>query len=531
MSEYNVDNFMGAVGDTESTEDNVPVPMDEEAAGVADAADSQQASPARHCFTSTHIIPCPHVCVWLMCACSAHNCIGGGVTLPAFAHTQAAVTLTLPPVPRTQGLTHRRPARRQVSVEILTEDTPIKDPPRAPRVDLINQINQVSEVEEVEAVHSRPTRGTPDVNLPTKADALQLKAGEWGDIITVYAKPNLNSKKVHGEIMVLQQEVDASDGEGCVKVEGDPPSTRQVIKVMAKIHYDDDDIHNKVVLWGKDAVFWTKYEGDLAYIERSIKPIGAPYIGEERVFRRFGSVVSPAPFKVNELDTMCKAGFSSMAVVWDPAGIQDKRLASTLNFPGIFVTKSPGKTGPKAGDLGCVDNAAGTVSTAFHVLGTWIPINTAAFSTGNLPNMLDINASSTIGIVWRFKGDQAGGFSAKRLVIVDANVASAVYNRDPLEDVASKPRILAFQRTEPQRFISINSPEQREWLFSTEASLDASTCMRSFEMFNMLNKRARELVLTTDALRCHGPATVDDTPEGLSTLSSCMMEQAVTLRT
>ena len=61
------------------------------------------------------------------------------------------------------------------------------------------------------------------------------------------------------------------------------PSTRQVIKVMAKIHYDDDDIHDKVVLWGKDAVFWTKYEGDLAYIERSIKPIGAPYIGEERV--------------------------------------------------------------------------------------------------------------------------------------------------------------------------------------------------------------------------------------------------------
>ena len=469
-----------------------------------------------------------------MCACSVHNCIGGGVTLPAFAHTQAAVTLTLPPVPRTQGLTHRGPARRQVGVEILTEDTPFEDPPRAPRVNLINHINQapeVEEVEEVEAVHSRPTRGTPAVTLPTKADALQLKAGEWGDIIAIYAKPNPNSKKVYGEIMVLQQEVDASDGEGCVKVEGDPPSTQQVCKVMAKVHFDDDDIQDKLVLWGEGAVFWTKYDGKLAYIERSIKPTGASYIGEERVFRRFGSVVPPAPFKVNELDAMCKAGFSSMAVVWDPAGIQDKRLASTLNFPGIFMTKSPGETGPKAGDLGCVDNAAGTVSTAFHVLGTWIPINTAAFNTGNLPNMLDINASSTIGIVWRFKGDQAGGFSAKRLVIVDANVASAVYNRDPLEDVAGKPRILAFQRTEPQRFITINSPEQREWLLSTEASLDASTCMRSWELFNVLNKRARELVLTTEALRRHGPATVDDTPEGLSTLSVCMMEQAVTLRT
>ena len=469
-----------------------------------------------------------------MCACSVHNCIGGGVTLPAFAHTQAAVTLTLPPVPRTQGLTHRGPARRQVGVEILTEDTPFEDPPRAPRVNLINHINQapeVEEVEEVEAVHSRPTRGTPAVTLPTKADALQLKAGEWGDIIAIYAKPNPNSKKVYGEIMVLQQEVDASDGEGCVKVEGDPPSTHQVCKVMAKVHFDDDDIQDKIVLWGEGAVFWTKYDGKLAYIERSIKPTGASYIGEERVFRRFGSVVPPAPFKVNELDAMCKAGFSSMAVVWDPAGIQDKRLASTLNFPGIFMTKSPGETGPKAGDLGCVDNAAGTVSTAFHVLGTWIPINTAAFNTGNLPNMLDINASSTIGIVWRFKGDQAGGFSAKRLVIVDANVASAVYNRDPLEDVAGKPRILAFQRTEPQRFITINSPEQREWLLSTEASLDASTCMRSWELFNVLNKRARELVLTTEALRRHGPATVDDTPEGLSTLSVCMMEQAVTLRT
>ena len=105
MNEYNVDDLMGAVGGTESTKDNVPVPMDEEAAGVADAADAQQACPAR--LHSTHIIPCPHVCVWLMCACSVHNCIGDGVTLPAFTHTQAAVTLTLPPVPRTQGLTHR----------------------------------------------------------------------------------------------------------------------------------------------------------------------------------------------------------------------------------------------------------------------------------------------------------------------------------------------------------------------------------------------------------------------------------------
>ena len=416
-------------------------------------------------------------------------------------------------------------------MEILTEDTPIEDPPCAPGVDLTNLINQAPEVEEAEAVHSRPTRGTPDINLPTKADALQLKAGEWGDIITVYSKTNLNSKKVHGEVMVLQQEVDASDGEGCVKVEGDPPSTQHVTKVMAKLHFDDDDIQDKVVLWGEGAVFWTKYDGELAYIERSIKPSGASYIGEERVFRRFGRVVPLAPFKVNELDKMCKSGFSSLAVVWGPSGIQDKRLAATLNYPGMFVTHLPCEIGPKAGDLGCVDNAAGTVSTSFHVVGTWVPINCAAISTGNLPNMLDINASSTIGIIWRFKGDQAGGFSAKRLVIVDANVASAVYSRDPLEDVASKPRILAFQRTESQRFISINSPEQREWLLSTEASLDASTCMRSFELFKELNKSARQLVQTTDALRCHGPATVDATPEGLSILSISMMKQAVPLRT
>tara|TARA_B100000795_G_scaffold145238_1_gene108748 strand:- start:4381 stop:5058 length:678 start_codon:yes stop_codon:yes gene_type:complete len=157
-----------------------------------------------------------------------------------------------------------------VGVEILTEDTPIEDPPCAPGVDLTNLINQAPEVEEAEAVHSRPTRGTPDINLPTKADALQLKAGEWGDIITVYSKTNLNSKKVHGEVMVLQQEVDASDGEGCVKVEGDPPSTQHVTKVMAKLHFDDDDIQDKVVLWGEGAVFWTKYDGELAYIERSI---------------------------------------------------------------------------------------------------------------------------------------------------------------------------------------------------------------------------------------------------------------------
>ena len=67
MNEYNVDNLMGAVGGTESTEDNVPVPMDEEAAGVADAADAQQASPARQCFTARTSYPA-RMCVSGSCA-------------------------------------------------------------------------------------------------------------------------------------------------------------------------------------------------------------------------------------------------------------------------------------------------------------------------------------------------------------------------------------------------------------------------------------------------------------------------------
>ena len=45
---------------------------------------------------------------------------------------------------------------------------------------------------------SRPTRGTPVVVWPTKGDALSLQAGEYGNIITVYAAPNYNSKKMHG---------------------------------------------------------------------------------------------------------------------------------------------------------------------------------------------------------------------------------------------------------------------------------------------------------------------------------------------
>jgi len=421
------------------------------------------------------------------------------------------------------------PARgQQANVEILTKDTPMADPPRAPRVDLTNQVGQV-EVE-VEEVPSRQTRNTPTFTMPTKADALSLKAGQWGDIITIFEKPNFNAKKMHGELIVLKEEVDTTT-DGCVKVEGDTPGTQLVSRVMAKIHFDDDDIQDNVVLWGKGAMLWEKYSGDQKYIERSVKPAGAKYIGEERVFRRFGAPVPPAPFKLNELDSMCKAGFPSMAVVWNPSGIQDQRLAATLNFPGLFVTHLPGETGPKVGDLGCIDNATGTVGTAFHVAGTWIPINTAAIPTGNLMDILNINAAATIGIVWRLKGEQSGGFSAKRMVIVDASLASATYNRDPLEDAASKPRILAFNRTEPQRFISIDSTKQREWLFSNEARLDVSTVLRSFEIFNVVNKHARELAQTTDALRKHGPATVDATPEALSTLSHCMLEQAVPLRT
>ena len=356
------------------------------------------------------------------------------------------------------------------------------DPPRA---GLTNQVGQEVEVE-VEEVPSRQTRNTPTFTMPTKADALSLKAGQWGDIITIYEKHHLNAKKMHGEVIVLKEEVDTTT-DGCVKVEGDTPGTQLVSRVMAKIHFDDDDIQDNVVLWGKGAVLWEKYSGDQQYIERSVKPIGAKYIGEERVFRRFGAPVPPAPFKLNGLDAMCKAGFSSIAVVWHPSGIQDQRLAATLNFPGLFVTHLPGETGPKAGDLGCIDNATGTVGTAFHVAGQWIPINAAAISTGNLTDILNLNAVATIGIVWRLKGEQSGGFSAKRMVIVDASLASATYNRDPLEDVASKPRILAFNRTEPQRFISIDSTEQREWLFSNEASLDVSTVLRSLEIFSVVN--------------------------------------------
>ena len=67
---------------------------------------------------------------------------------------------------------------------------------------------------ETETRDSRPTRGTPVVVMPTKGDALSLKAGEFGEIITVFAAANYNCKKMHGEVIKMIQHMNAaSEGE------------------------------------------------------------------------------------------------------------------------------------------------------------------------------------------------------------------------------------------------------------------------------------------------------------------------------
>ena len=165
------------------------------------------------------------------------------------------------------------------------------------------------------------------------------------------------------------------------------------------------------------------------------------------------------------------------------------------------------------------------MQTAFHWVGTWLPINVAGINSSNMMDMIDVNAALTVGVVWRLKGEKTGGYAKKKVRIVDANQATASYNRDPLEDAASKPRILAFPRTEPQRFVTVASDEQRRWFFSEEASLDFATCLRTLELFKVLNLRARyhiESLHTVRTIKSDGFS-----PEQLSVLASAMMEQAV----
>ena len=319
-----------------------------------------------------------------------------------------------------------------------------------------------------------------------------------------------------------------------VKVEGDPPNTQGILKVTGLIKYDDDDVM-EIELWGPDATFWERYDDELGFVVRSLKPSKeSAYIGEERVYRRFGKPVPAAPFKVNEINTMLKSGLSSMAIIWDPSYMQDKGLAATLTFPGIFVTHLPGMAAPKPGDLGCVDSASsGKVNTAFYIMGFWVPVVLTALSKttpSDMSDIVDLNAAATIGCVWRIKAEKQGGYSKKYVAIPDAKVATATYNRDPLEDATSHPRIRAYPLTEPQRYVTIESDEHREWFFSMEAILDFKNCLRSFEVFRMLNKHATVMYVTNEALRQQGPSALGMRGTGndaFSTLAKAMLVQAV----
>lgn len=411
--------------------------------------------------------------------------------------------------------------------------------------DEAKEAEEAEEAGEAEAppVH-RSTRAAPSLAFASKTDALALKAstihddgtGEYGDVITRYLHwpPREKSKQVHGEIVKVMQSV-AMDDEVRVKQEGDPPNSQGVLSVSATVHWDDDEVEN-VLLWHAEhdppagnVAYWRTYEGfgkPLSYIDRSIKPWGTPTIDFERVFRRFAKAVEQAPYKVNVIDTMCNAGLNTIAFIWDPSYLIDQKLAATLTFPGILVTNLPGEVGPKPGDLCCTNHSgSGNANECFFVLGSWLPVKIQAINTGSMSDIVDFNAALTVGIVTRLKAMSVGGYGGKRQVLVAGHNAKATYNRDPLEDIASKPSLLAFKRSEQQRVVSIHSPEQREWLLSQDTILDTAAASRSCELFNLHNKKARELVLTIDAVRNVEPTTAS--PESISMLASVLIEQGV----
>tara|TARA_B110001452_G_scaffold267304_2_gene276673 strand:+ start:9 stop:2099 length:2091 start_codon:yes stop_codon:yes gene_type:complete len=390
----------------------------------------------------------------------------------------------------------------------------------------------------------RSTRAAPSLAFASKADALALKAstigadgmGEYGDIVTKYINwpPREKGSHVHGEITKLMQTV-AMDDEVHVKQEGDPPNSQGVLSVAATVHWDDDEVAD-VMLWHHEhdppagnVIYWRPYDGfgkPLSYIDRSIKPSkDTPVIDLERVFRRFGTPVEQAPYKVNTMDTMANAGLNSIVFLWDASYLKDQKLAATLTFPGVLVTHLPGEVGPKPGDLCCTNHSSGHANECYFVLGTWLPINVQNISTGNMSDIVDFKSAMTVGIMTRLMALKSGGYSRKHQVLVAWHNPKAAYNRDPLEDAASKPLFLAFKRSEQQRFVSIHSPEQREWLLSQDIILDVAAASRSCELFNLLNKKAREVVLTIDAVRHVEPTKAS--PEAISTLASALIEQGV----
>lgn len=77
----------------------------------------------------------------------------------------------------------------------------MEDPPRAARGE-----GPVAEPDEDQAESppaARPTRGTPAVVFPSLAETLALKTVPYGAVITTYASPNYNSKKIHGTVEKL----------------------------------------------------------------------------------------------------------------------------------------------------------------------------------------------------------------------------------------------------------------------------------------------------------------------------------------
>ena len=95
--------------------------------------------------------------------------------------------------------------------KVLTEASLAEDPPRAEVEPMVEEEEEATTAEEEESRRSRATRGTKEFVQPSKAAALSLRGGDFGDIITIYSSPNYNSKQMHGEVTKVMQSVDVTE--------------------------------------------------------------------------------------------------------------------------------------------------------------------------------------------------------------------------------------------------------------------------------------------------------------------------------
>ena len=354
------------------------------------------------------------------------------------------------------------------------------------------------------AERGRPTRSTGTVSFLTVDEAINFPTGYIHEaLIAVYEKHNLNSTVMWATVKNVRITYMADD---LIKVEDACSFTLKPMPLVSKVEFDcvrDDQHLESYVAFSYDKaevhllVPAPRVPGEAAslrFISRAIKPsITCRNIGLKRVERFFAAPV------LKVVDIAAKK-VPVLAIFWGPEQVKSQSLRNAIgHYPCAVIDHLPIDGAPRALDPcfvlggGRLRQEDDPVTEAFIHFAGIIPLSEKMKTSGPRPDFADVtlpNATLFVGPTIRLMGEGTGGFSKKRLRIMDTAGKAFKDEDDVMADVVEKRpvKIGVFGLQEKMSFVNVQEAAFRDYLFDRTVISQIKAAYDSFELFEPLRK-------------------------------------------